>query len=111
MKVGRTGPADVLLGRTKEPVADPTELKRKRVEDAAACGRVVKTVIYPPKRRRSPTIADTDSSEQNPDDVMSAADNEIGSGSPSAVEKVALSGGKRAATAFSNIGLHECNEF
>ena len=105
MKVGRTGSADVLLGRTKNPVADPTELRRKRIEDAVACGRVVKTIIYPAKRRSCPTTADTKSSEHNTEDVLAAADNEIGSSSPCAGEKIALSGGKRATTAFSNTGL------
>jgi hypothetical protein len=108
IKVGHTGPADVVLGRTKNPVADPTELRRKRMEDAAACGRVVKTIIYPPKRRSCKTTTDTESSERNTEDVLAAADNEIGSGSPPAVEKIALSGGKRGATAFSNSLLQIC---
>ena len=113
IKVGRTGPADILLGRNKNPVADPTELRQKRIEDAAACGRVVKTIIFPAKRRSCKTSADTKSNEQNMEEDLAAADNEIGSGSPSAIEKIALSGGKRGATAFSysELQIYKCNEF
>ena len=106
MKVGRTHSAYVLIGRSKNPVADPTELRRRRIKDAAAYGRVVKMIIYPAKRRSCPTTADTESSEDNTEVVLAAADNEIGSGSPCAIEKIALSGGERAAVAFSNIVLY-----
>ena len=96
MKLGRSGPTNVLLGRTKNPVADPTELRRKRIEDAIACGRVVKTIGNPVKRRSCPRTGDTECTDHNAQDGLAAAFNAIGSGSPSAVEKIALSGGKRA---------------
>ena len=94
-KLGRTGPANVMLGRTKNPVADPTELRWKRIEDAIACGRVVKSIVHPAKRRSCPRTADIECSDPNAEDVLAAEFNEIGSGSPSAVEKIALSGGKQ----------------
>ena len=96
MKLGRSAPTNVLLGRTKNPVADPTELRRKRIEDAIACGRVVKTIVNPAKRRSCPRTGDTERAEHNAEDGLAAAFNEIGSGSPTAIEKIALPGGKRA---------------
>ena len=59
MTIDRTGPAEVAAGRTKSHVADPSELRRKRCEDALACGRVVKTIAHPGKRPSSTMIDDT----------------------------------------------------
>lgn len=96
VKYDRTGPANVVLGRTKNPVADPDELRRKRAEDAAACGRVVKTIPHPGKRRSCTTTADTDSSDEKSEDGLAPAEKGLGSVSPPAVEATALSGGKMA---------------
>lgn len=100
VKYDRTGPADVVLGRTKNPVADLDELRRKRAEDAAACGRVVKTIPHPGKRRICTTVADTESSDRASEDGLAPAEKEVGSGSPSAVEAITPSGGKRTEIAF-----------
>lgn len=94
LKYDRMGPANVVLGRTKNPVADPNELRRKRVEDAAACGRVVKTIPHPGKRRGCTTIADTESSDQKSEDGLAPVEKGMGSDSPAAVEAIALSGSK-----------------
>lgn len=94
MKYDRTGPATVVLGRTKNPVADPHELRRKRAEDAVACGRVVKTIPRPGKRRGSTTIADTESSDQKLDDGLAPAEKGMSSDSPATVEAIALAGSK-----------------
>ena len=96
MKYDRTGPATVVLGRTKNPVADPHELRRKRAEDAVACGRVVKTIPRPEKRRSCTTIFDTDSSDEKSEDGLAPAEKELGSVSPPAVVALALSAGKMA---------------
>lgn len=94
VKYDRTGHADAVLGRTKNPVADPNELRRKRAEDAAACGRVVKTILHSGKRRTCTTIVDTESSDQQSEDGMALAEAEMGSGSRGAVEGIARTGGK-----------------
>lgn len=94
MKYDRTGPATVVLGRTKNPVADPHELRRKRAEDAAACGRVVKTIPNWGKQRSCTTIVDTESSDDSSEDGLAPAEKETGSVSPIAVKASALSGGK-----------------
>lgn len=78
-------------------MANPDEQRRKRAEDAAACGRVVKTIPHPEKRRISTTVADTESSDRASEDGLPPAEKDVGSGSPSAVEAITLSGGKRAA--------------
>ena len=102
-KYDRTGPADVVLGRTKNPVADPEELRRKRVEDAAACGRVVKTIKPPGKRRSYTTVPDTESSDPNSDDVLAPTEKQMGSVTTSAVEAIALSGGKMGKSTCSTL--------
>lgn len=50
-----TATADVVVGRTKNPVLDVEELRRKREEDAAACGRVIKTISNAGKQTCCPT--------------------------------------------------------
>ena len=95
VKYDRTGQTDVVVGRTKNPVADPDELRRKRAEDAAACGRVVKTIPNRAKKRSSTTIVDTESSDQSSQDGLAPLEKETGLRSPSAVEANAVSGGKR----------------
>jgi len=94
----RTGPAGVAAGRTKNPVPDPQELRRKRIEDALACGRVVKTILHPGKRRSSTKIVDTKSSGEKSEDPLAHAGKEMGSASPCAVDAMAQSGGKLAGT-------------
>lgn len=94
VKYDRTGPAVIGAGRTKNPVADPDELRRKRIEDALACGRVVKTILHPEKRRNRTKSADTESSEQEVGGVLAPLDKELGSASPLAVEALAHPGGK-----------------
>ena len=94
VKYDRSGPADVVLGRTKNPVAYPDELRRKRIEDAAACGRVVKTIPHSGKRQSFTTIVDTESSDHKSEDGLAPAEKEIHSVSPPAVEAIALSGSK-----------------
>jgi hypothetical protein len=79
------------------------------MEDAIACGRAVRTIENPAKQRSCPRTADTECTDHNAEDGLAAAFKEIGSGGPPAVEKIALSGGKRAATAFSFTGLHHIN--
>lgn len=70
----RTGTVDVMLGRSKNPVQDPEELRRKIIEDAVACGRVVKTISNPAKRQTCPTMATRDSSAEKIDEEMGTAD-------------------------------------
>lgn len=103
VKYDRTRPADVVAGRTKNPVADPDELRRKRIEDALACGRVVKTILHPGKRRSCTTIADTESSEQKSKDVLAPVDKEMGSDSPCADQAIAQSRGSMSGTAASTL--------
>lgn len=99
----RTRPAVVAAGRTKNPVADPQELRRKRIEDALACGRVVKTILHPGKRRSSTKIADTESSEEKSEDVLAHAGKVMGSATPCAVDAMAQSGGKLSGTRTSTL--------
>jgi hypothetical protein len=94
LKYDRGGPANVVLGRPKNQVADPNELRRKRVEDAAACGRLVKTIPHPGKRRGCTPIADTESSDQKSEDGLAPVEKGVGSVSPAAVETQHLSGSK-----------------
>ena len=96
VKYDRTGPATVVLGRTKNPVADPQELRRKRAEDAAACGRVVKTIPRPGNRRSCTTISDTDTSDDKSEDGLAPTEKGLGSVNPPAVKAIALSGGVMA---------------
>lgn len=103
VKIDRMGPTVVVAGRLKNPVADPHELRRKRVEDAYACGRVVKTIPLPEKRRSSTKIATTECSEQKSEDVMAQADKDMGADSPCAVEATAQSGGTSCRTVASTL--------
>ena len=103
VKIGRTGPADVAAGRKKCPVPDPTELRRKRCEDALACGRVVKTIAHPGKRPSTTVMDDTESSEQKSGDVLAPANVAMGSDSPCAVTVIAQSGGKMSGNVSSTL--------
>lgn len=71
-----TATADVVLGRSKSAVPNQEELRRKRIEDAVACGRVVKTISNPAMRKTCPTMARCDTSEEKMDEDMEAADAE-----------------------------------
>ena len=73
------------------------------MEDAAACGRVVKTIKHPGKRCSCTTILDTKSSDPNSDDVLAPAEKQPGSVTTSAVEAIALSGWKMGKTTFSTL--------
>ena len=53
VKNDRSGPAVMVTARTKNPVADPDEMRRKRIEDALACGRIVKPIQNAAKWRSS----------------------------------------------------------
>ena len=53
----RPGTIDLVLGRSKYAVLDPEEMSRKRVADANACGRVVKSVSQATTRTALPTAA------------------------------------------------------
>lgn len=99
----RSGPADVVAGRTKCPVADPNELRRKRIEDALACGRVVKTILHPGTRPGTTMIDDSESSEQKSGDVLAPATVEMGSDSPCAVEAIAQLVGKLSGIVVSTL--------
>ena len=96
MKYDRSGPADVAMGRTKNPVADPGELTRKRAEDVVACGRVIKTIPHPRKRRISTTVADTESSDRASEDGLAPTEKEVGKLKYMSVERRAESGERRA---------------
>ena len=63
-KAMHPGTADVVLGRSKFVVPDPEELRRKRIADAVACGRVVKTLSQPTTRRSCPTMVVVETSEE-----------------------------------------------
>jgi hypothetical protein len=102
-KIDRTGPADVAAARKKCPVANPNELRRKRCEDALACGRVVKTIAHPGKRPSTTMTPDTESSEEKSGDVLAPANVEMGSGSPCADTVIAQSGGKMSGTVSSTL--------
>lgn len=57
LKAVPTGTADVVLGRSKYAVPDPEEMRRKRIADANACGRVVKCVTQAATRKSCPSLA------------------------------------------------------
>lgn len=61
--------AEVVMGRSKYVVPDPEEMRRKMVADAAACGRVVKSLSQPATRRSCPTTAHTETTpdQQQPE--------------------------------------------
>lgn len=88
-----TGTADVLLGRSKNPVPDPEELRRKRIEDAVACGRVVKTISNPAKRQSGPTTPSPEASEKNIDEDLATAGANMDSHTLSQDELIQISGG------------------
>lgn len=87
-KAVRTGTADVVLGRSKIAVPDPEELRRKRIEAAVACGRVVKTLSIPSTRQTCPTTAVGESSEENMHAELVTGGLEIHSHSPSPVQGI-----------------------
>ena len=62
-KAVRPGAADLVMGRSKYAVPDPAELRRKMIEDAEACGRVVKTLSQPTTRKSCPAPAAVETPE------------------------------------------------
>lgn len=46
---------NVVLGKSTNPVPDVEELCRKREEDAAVCGRIIRTIPKPGTREGCPT--------------------------------------------------------
>jgi hypothetical protein len=91
----QTGAAQVVLGLTKSPVPNPEELRRKREQDALACGRVVKIVTKPSKRQSCPTILPHDSSEKLPVAELATGDDGKDCHSPSTLQLIHLSPGMK----------------
>lgn len=89
----RNGTAEVVLGKAKIKVPDPEELRRKRIEDAVYCGRVIRTVPKPAKRRSCPMTGAGDSSEENIQEELEAADLELHTETAATVEAIPLSPG------------------
>lgn len=93
----------MVLGLTKIPVPDQKELRRKRIEDTFACGRVVKTITQPAKRQACPTITTNDSSEEIPRKELETGDVQIGYPSPSPVQLIPLSPGMKTRKSHSTV--------
>lgn len=66
----------MVLGLTKSLVLDSEEVRRKRLEDALACGRVVTTITKPTKRQTCPTITIHDTSGELPVEESAKGDAE-----------------------------------
>lgn len=77
VKAVRPGTTDVVLGRSKYAVPDHEEMRRKRIADANACGRVVKCVSQAATRKSCPTTAPagTSSERSHPELVTGGVDN------------------------------------
>lgn len=92
-KTLRSGTANILLGISKTTVPDPEELRRKRIEDAVACGRVVRTVAKQANRHACPTTAARSSSEEDIQAELEAGGTEMDCHSPSANDRKAPQSG------------------
>lgn len=64
LKAVRPGTADVVTGKSKYVVPDPEEMRQKRIADANACGRVVKSVSIAATRTSCPTTAPAGTSSE-----------------------------------------------
>jgi hypothetical protein len=87
VKSVRTATAGVVFGRSKQSIPDPEELRRKRIADAVACGRVVRTILNSPTRRTCPTTLEGESSPENIQAELESGDIEMDSHSPSPLEQ------------------------
>lgn len=87
LKSVRTTTAGVVLGRSKQSIPDPKELRRKRIADVVACGRVVRTILKSPTRRTCPTTLEGESSPENIQAELERGDIEMDLLSPSPLEQ------------------------